>query len=158
MRRKKQYFKYETSDPLPLEIKVKKRISFSEVDAMAIVWHGRYPLFFEMAAEELGRKIGLSYDAYRKAGLRAPIVQHHIDYHAPLELEEEAVFEARLIWDDAARLNMEFTLRKENGTTAATGYTVQMFVDASTGTPCVVLPQLYREIREKWRNGELYDE
>ena len=36
-------------------------IRFSEVDSMNVVWHGSYPLYFEDAREEFGRKYGLGY-------------------------------------------------------------------------------------------------
>ena len=34
-------------------------IRFSEVDSMNVVWHGSYPLYFEDAREEFGRKYKL---------------------------------------------------------------------------------------------------
>lgn len=157
MRRKKNYFKREDSAPRDIIITVKKRISFSEVDAMAIAWHGRYLQFFEMASEELARTIGLSYGAYAEHDLRAPFVQMHVDYHQPLQLEEEIAISAKLIWSDAARLNIEYEIKKENGAIGATGYSVQMFVTAPQNLPCLVCPPLYEGIKENWKNGK-FDE
>lgn len=155
MRRKKErYFKAENDDPDPVTVKISHRISFSEVDAMAMVWHGRYPQFFELALEELCRSIGLSYKDYFDANLRAPIVQLHLDYHSPVVLDEKVTIVAKLIWNEAARLNTEYTVMKENGAIAATGYTVQMFVDGKTGEPYLATPELLEKCLQRWKKGD----
>lgn len=152
-RRKKTYFQRKKG-PEPITAEVEKRISFSETDAMAIVWHGRYPALFEMACEKLARKVGLSYKSYFEHDLRAPIVQMHADYFAPLKLEEKIRIQAALIWTEAARMNTEYRIWKENGKTAATGYTVQMLTDAQTGSFCLFDPPLLRQMKQRWRNGD----
>lgn len=154
MRRKKNYFKREEKAPKDIVVTVKKRISFSEVDAMAIAWHGRYLQFFEMASEELARTIGLTYRAYADNNLRAPFVQMHVDYHQPLQLDEEVSISAKLIWSDAARLNIEYEIKKENGKVGATGYSVQMFVTAPENLACLICPKLYEIIKEDWKVGK----
>lgn len=154
MRRKKgNYFKPEAHAPAPVGLRVKHRVQFSEVDAMAIAWHGRYLQFFERAAETLARKIGLSYEDYYRAELRAPLVQVHLDYHAPVKLGEEITVEARLIWTDAARMNTEYRVENEQGMLSATGFTVQMFTDAASGAPCYIVPPLVAKCRERWKQG-----
>ncbi len=153
-RRKKNYFNSDPDAPEPVRYRVSHRVRFSEVDAMAIVWHGRYLQFFEIAAEELSRRIGLSYLAYRNANLRAPLVQVHVDYFAPVLLAEEVAIEARLIWSEAARLNMEYTVTNEAGNVTACGYSVQMFTDGKTAEPLLVTPPLLAACRARWRKGE----
>ncbi len=158
MRRKQEdYFKAEEDAPAPLTVTVKHHVSFSEVDAMAVAWHGRYPQFFEMALEELSRRIGLSYREYFDAGLRGPIVQLHTDYHKAVVLEEEISITAKLIWSEAARLNTEYTITKEDGTIAATGYTVQMFVDGKMGELCLAVPGLLEKCLARWKEGDFKD-
>lgn len=153
-RRTQGYFKRSDSDPAPLRVSVKRRVAFREVDAVAIVWHGRYASYFEDAATELRRACGLTYVDFRDAGLRAPIVQFHVDHHGPLLLDEEITVGASLIWSEAARLNTEYEVRKSGGAVAATGYSVQMLVEAATGEPCLSPPPLLRRCHERWRRGE----
>ncbi len=153
-RRKRNYFTTDPGAPEPLRYCVTHRVRFSEVDAMAIVWHGRYLQFFEIAAEELSRRIGLSYLAYRNANLRAPLVQVHVDYYGPVLLAEQVMIEARLMWSEAARLNMEYTVTNEAGTVTASGYSVQMFTDGTTAQPLLVTPPLLAACRDRWRKGE----
>ena len=151
---KKGYFDRVKSTPSPLTITVKRRVKFSEVDVMGIVWYGRHASFFEEATAELGRRYGLSYKDFYSSKLRAPIVQLHIDYYNPLYLDEEFEISASLIWHEGARLNTEYMLTKSGGDIAATGYTVQVFTDATSGEPCIVLPELLERCHKKWRSGE----
>lgn len=152
-KRRQDYFKREEGAPASLRCTVEHRVLFGEVDAMAIMWHGNYARLFEMASTELRRKTGLSYEDFFVAEVRAPIVQLHVDYKKPLVLDEVARIQADMIWNDAARLNVECTVFKEDGSIAATGYTVQLFTDAD-GVPFWILPDLLERSQQRWRAGE----
>lgn len=152
-RQKRGYFQPIPNAPLPLDVRTRRRVAFSEVDPMGIVWHGRYPAYFEAAWSELGRAYGLSYADFFQAKLRAPIVQFHVDYFRPLVLDEEFDVKAALIWDEGARLNTEYALIKRGDVLAASGYTVQMFVDAETGETQLTPPPLLERCRRKWKSG-----
>lgn len=155
MRRKKRYFPAYPGDPSPISIVVKHRLTFSEVDALAIAWHGHYPRFFELAHTELMRKVGLTYEAYKQHDVGAPIVQCHVDYFAPLLLDEEFSIRAELHWSDGARLNVSYTVQGADGRIAGTGYTVQMFFNVYTHEPYILSPPLVAEIWQRWQHGEI---
>ncbi len=154
-RRKGGYFPQNAEAPAPLVVRVKRRVGFNEADVMGIAWHGRYAAFFEEASAELGRRCGLSYEDFAEAKLRAPIVQLHIDYHLPLALDEEFTVEVSGIWSEGARLNTEYAAIKNDGSIAATAYTVQMLIDAESGETCLTSPELLERCRGRWRAGEL---
>lgn len=155
MRRKKQYFKTFPGDPPPISICVRHRLTFSEVDALAIAWHGHYPRFFELAHTELMRRIGLTYEEYKQYGVGAPIVQCHVDYFVPLLLDEDCIIQASLSWSDGARLNVSYEVRNSSGEIAGTGYTVQMFFNVYTHEPYILPPPLVAEIWQRWQHGEI---
>ena len=155
MRRKKTYFKREPNAPSSLVYTHSRRARFGEVDAMAVVWHGHYAVLFEEASTELRRMSGLGYDNFFNAGVYAPIVQLHVDYFQPLELDELFTVKASMLWTDAARINIEYEISREDGSLAATGYTVQLFISATTGESCFALPPLMEEQQEQWRAGKL---
>jgi len=156
MRRKKSHFETAPDAPPPIIHQVKRRLQFSEVDALAIAWHGNYPRFFEEAHAALMKKVGLSYFDYHREKLAAPIVQLHTNYFSPLLLDEEFTVQAALHWNDGAKLNVEYTLFHEDGSLAATGYTVQMFCNFDTHEPLIFIPDIYEVCRRKWRNGEFH--
>ena len=153
-RKRGGYFKCSPDAPKPLRTAVKRRVAFGEADFMGIAWHGRYASYFEDASITLGRKSGLSFPEFRDSNLRVPIVQFHIDYFRPLFMEEEFTVEAALIWNEGARVNTEFTLIKEDGSIAATGYMVQMFINGDTGMPYMAAPELLEKCRKRWKAGE----
>jgi acyl-CoA thioester hydrolase len=130
-------------------------VAFSEVDAMGIVWHGRYATYLEDASAELRTLCGLSHQELFAARLRAPIVRFHLDYLAPLVLDDLVTVTAMLIWHEGARLNIEYAVTRPDSRVAATGYTVQLFTDAATGEPYLASPDLLEQCRRRWRNGEL---
>lgn len=156
MRRKKAYFDQIPGAPEPIVVEVKRRVRFNEADPMAILWHGRYPLLFEEASEELGRRCGMSYPEFYESGLRAPIIELHIDYYQPLFLDEQFTIRASLLWHDGARLNTEFHLIKQDESLATSAYTVQLFTDHATGAPCIVSPEMLERCRSRWRAGEFH--
>jgi acyl-CoA thioester hydrolase len=150
------YFPVDADAPAPLVARLKYRVRFSDVDAMAVLWHGRYPLLFEQANEEIGRSCGMGYGDFKREGLQSPIVQLHVDYFAPVVLGEQVSITGKMTWDDAARINMEYEIHKESGPLAAAGYTVQMFVDSS-GTPLMVCPPMLEKCLKRWKAGEFGD-
>jgi hypothetical protein len=78
-RRKGGYFQVEPGAPAPVVARVRRRIRFSDVDPMGILWYGRYANLFEDANDELGRRCGMSYADFRRERLGAPIVQMFVD-------------------------------------------------------------------------------
>jgi len=153
-RKKNGYFESIAEMPGPLTIYIKRRVKFSEADVMGIAWHGRYPEYFEEGSAELGRRYDLSYKDFYEAQLRAPIVQLHIDHFKPLFLDEEFTIKASMIWNEGARLNIEYSLIKEGGDIAATGYTVQMFINEVSGEVLIVSPEILGKCRQRWKAGE----
>jgi acyl-CoA thioester hydrolase len=152
-RSKGNYFHQTPDAPPALAASVRLRAAFGAVDAMAVVWHGRYSQYCEEAYAQLTRSCGISYQDFFKAGLRAPVVQAHIDYFESLMLEEEFTVTARLVWCDGARMNVEYIFTRASGAIAATGYTVHMFTDTA-GVPSLTVPPLIENLRRRWQGGE----
>jgi len=152
-RKRSGYFATENDGPPPLIVRLGHRVRFSDVDPMAVLWHGRYANLFEQANEEFGRYCGLGYADFKRERLLAPIVQLHVDYFAPIVLGEQVSIIGKMIWHESARIDIEYEIHKQDGTLAATGYTVQMFVD-SAGVPLMASPAMLETCRKRWRAGE----
>jgi acyl-CoA thioester hydrolase len=152
-RKRGDYFPIESDAPVPLIVRLKHRVRFSDVDPMGVLWHGRYANLFEQANEEIGRSCGLSYSDFKRERLFAPIVQLHVDHFAPVVLGEQITIVGKMIWHESARMNIEYEIFREAGDLAAAGYTVQMFVDPS-GAPLMASPPLLETCQKRWRTGE----
>lgn len=153
--RKKEYFNKIASDPDPLTFSIKRRASFNEVDALGIVWYGRYAIYFEEAQRELCRGYGLTYQDYFSADLSAPIVAFHVDYQQPLYLDEEFTVKASMIWSEGAKINIEYEIIKPDNSIATRGYTIQVLLEAGEKQACIITPELIERFRKRWQNGEL---
>jgi acyl-CoA thioester hydrolase len=154
MRRKQTYFKREPNTPSPLVYHHNRRIRFGEVDAMAVMWHGNYAALFDEVSTELRRLCGLTYEAFFKCSVHAPVVQFHVDYFKPLVLDELCTVTGTMFFTEASRINIEYQVIKEDGSLAASGFSVQMFVDAKTKTPFIVGPDLWQVCLARWIKGE----
>lgn len=149
------YFIPQPGDPPPLRVVFRRRVRFEEVDPLGIVWHGRYPGYFEDARVALGAQYGINYLDFYERGVVTPIKKMHIDYRFPLRFHEEFTIEGILHWSDAARLNFEFAIRDPGERVATTGYTIQLMLDRRNDSLLLVAPPFFVDFRERWRRGEL---
>ncbi len=155
-RKKKNYFKRQEGAPDPIVVSINRRVNFSEVDIMGIVWYGRYAAYFEEGSAELGRCCNLSYKDFYNANLRAVIAECHIDYYESLHLGEEFTIKTLLVWHAGSRINTEYQLIKGDGNLAAAGYTIRLLTDIN-GRVCVVSPPLLTNCRRRWKRGDFFE-
>lgn len=151
---RKKYFPSHVGEPAPLRVTVARTVRFEEVDPLGIVWHGRYPSYFEDARVALGDKFGIGYMDFHRNEIVAPVRIFHVDYHRPLKFLENFTIEGILHWSEAARMNFEFIIRNDKGEVTSTGYSVQMMMDREQNL-LLVSPAFYREFCEKWKRGEV---
>ncbi len=148
------YFPAQEGAPSPLRFTVERQVRFEEVDPLNIVWHGRYPSFFEDARVALSEKFGIGYlDCYER-GILAPIKKMHVDYFRPLSFPERFTIEGILHWSEAARLNFEFIIRNKAHEVTTTGYTVQMMLDTEQNI-MLIPPPFVRDFLDRWQKGEI---
>lgn len=105
-------------------------IRFSEVDSMGVVWHGSYPLYFEDAREEWGRKYGFGYLDMMEHDFYAPLVDIQFHYKQPIIYGMRPRVDITYRPTDAAKLIYDYEIydtRDESLLT--TGHSVQVFMD-----------------------------
>lgn len=151
----KSYFTPQPTDPASLTAKTERRVRFEEVDMLGIAWHGHYVSFLDDGRVALGDRFpALSYARLQTEQVAAPIVQLHIDYHAPLMFDDIMQIETTLHWTDALKLNFSYQISREDGRLAIKAYSVQLFTDL-TGSVLLVPPRWIAEFRKQWQTGEL---
>lgn len=149
---KTHYFSSKPDDPAPLSASTSRRVRFEEVDALGMVWHGRYPSYLEDGRIAFGDGYGLTYQSFRKNSVIAPVVQMHLDYLTPLRFDDIIEIETTLYWSEALRLNFVYRISGPEGQLVARGYTVQLFTDPG-GELLIVAPSWLQEFRQKWQDG-----
>ena len=148
----RKYFPRQEGDPSPLIANASRRVRFEEVDVLGMVWHGRYPSFFEDGRIAFGDRFGLTYHTYVDNQVMAPVVQMHLDYKSPLRFDDQITIETALHWADTARLNFVYAIYNPQGQLAAAGYTVQLFTDLQ-GVMQLMTPPFLLAFRDQWKQG-----
>ena len=125
------------------------QVRFSEVDAMNIVWHGNYALYFEDAREAFGTKYNIGFHDIVNAGYAAPIVELSFNYKQPLLYGQKARVNIFYKKTDAAKVIFDYEIREiENNTLVATGRSVQVFIDKQNQL-VLTNPEFYLEWKKK---------
>ena len=157
MRRRSKggYFRPRKGAPEPVVAEVHTSVKFNECDVMGFVWFGNYLRYFEEGSAAAGKKCGLGYKDFFEAGLRTPIVESHVEYLNPLFIDEEFTIRTIVHYNEAATIQKEYRIIKADGTLAASGYTVQLFI-GSDGSHMALSPPILEETRRRWRAGEFH--
>ena len=105
-------------------------IRFSEVDAMSIVWHGSYALYFEDAREAFGSKYGLEYMTIANNGCFAPLVDLTFQYLRPIPYGMKCRIDITYEPTEAAKIIFSYKIyNAANGDLMAKGRSIQVFID-----------------------------
>ncbi|MBO5806582.1 MAG: acyl-CoA thioesterase [Bacteroidaceae bacterium] len=127
---------------------------FSEVDSMSIVWHGSYPLYFEDAREEFGKKYGIGYLDIFGNGYYAPLVDIAFQYKKPIIYGMQCRVDIYYRPTAAAKIIFEYEIRDvKDNSLCTTGHSVQVFMDKSYQLMWAT-PQFYEEWKKKWNVEE----
>ena len=99
------------------------RVRFAETDAMRIVHHSRYLLYFEEARVAYLRHVGHPYDEVRAHGIEMAVLEAFVRYRKPLEFDD--VFDVHVTIASLGRVTFQMGYLLTIGDVAhATGVTV----------------------------------
>lgn len=125
-------------------------VRFSEVDSLRVVWHGNYLLYFELGREAFGAQYDLEYLQVYDKGFVVPLVKTVVEHKSPLVYGDTAVIETKFIDNPAAKIHFQYRIYcKSTGKLAATGETIQVFVD-NDGELFITMPPFFKEWKEQW--------
>jgi acyl-CoA thioester hydrolase len=97
-----------------VDVRVRDRVWWSDVDKMGVMYFGRYVRFAEMAETEFFRAVGFSYDEiYARFAIWLARVHLEIDYRAPAKLDDELVCRAQLTKIGASTMHFRFAVERE---------------------------------------------
>lgn len=125
-------------------------IRFSEVDSMNVVWHGSYPLYFEDAREEFGRKYQLEYLRIADFGYYAPLVDLEFHYRKPLLYQMKPRIDIIYHPTEAAKIIFDYEIYDTaTEELMAYGRSVQVFMDRNYQLVWTC-PDFYLEWQRMW--------
>jgi acyl-CoA thioester hydrolase len=120
-------------------------VPFHDLDPVAIVWHGNYVKYLEVARDELMNRIGYSHDAMRASGYLWPVVEMKLRYLQPAHLRQALRVRATIA-DYDYRLKILYDIADAaTGRRLTRAHTVQVAVRADSGEMLFETPQVLRD-------------
>ncbi len=118
----------------PKRVTLSYRVPYADTDQMHVVYYANYLTFFERGRNELMRACGITYRELEAGGHALPVLEAHVQYHAPATYDDLLEITA---WCDSfkgVRLRIACEVRRV-GRLLAEGYTVHAYVDSQTLRP-----------------------
>lgn len=120
-------------------------IPFHDVDMMAVVWHGHYAKYFEIARCALLEKLDYNYPQMRDSGYLWPIIELNMRYIKPAIFGQVISVQAAIVeWENRLKINYLIT-DKDTDARLTKGYSIQVAVDMQTKTMCFESPKVLLE-------------
>jgi acyl-CoA thioester hydrolase len=125
-------------------------VRFSEVDSMAVVWHGNYIKYLEDGREAFAREFGMGYNEVYEMGFMTPIVKLDINYTKQTKYGEQVVIETKFVRTDAAKIIFDYKIwRKSDNAVVLKARSIQVFIDLN-GEMEISNPEFYVEWQRKF--------
>ncbi len=109
-------------------------VRYAETDAMGVVHHATYPIWFEVARTDYIKKIGLSYSEMEKRGVMLPVTAISVKYHTPARYDDKLLITAKITRLTPARVEFAYALTRD-GVLLTEGTSSHAFVSAQTFKP-----------------------
>ena len=120
------------------EHQIKFRVLYSDTDKMGYMYYGQYAKYLEMGRVEALRSLGLSYKSMEESGVMMPVLELNTKYIKPLYYDDEITLVTNVVNMPDMRIYFKYELLNPAGKLATVAETTLVFVDCSTGKPCLI--------------------
>ena len=118
----------------PQRVTLPYRVPYADTDQMQVVYYANYLTFFERARNELMRACGFTYRELEAGGFALPVLEAHVQYHAPATYDDLLEITAWCSTFKGVRLKICCEVRRD-GKLLAEGYTLHAHVNRQTLRP-----------------------
>ncbi|HYF94726.1 MAG TPA: thioesterase family protein [Symbiobacteriaceae bacterium] len=123
------------------------RVRYADTDAMGVVYHANYLVWFEVGRGDFMREVGIPYTEFEKRGIFVPVIEAHLHYKASGRYDEVLTVETTVAELSAAKVKFGYRIMRD-ADLLCEGYTVHGFV--AGGRPVALpkaAPDLYEGLR-----------
>ena len=121
-------------------------VNFYDTDAMAVVHHSNYILWFEIGRVEYLRSIGITLGELMEDGFVFPITDVRAKYVSPGKFDDVVLIETTPTALTKAKMAFDYRIiRKADGEVMVTGHSQNVFTSQETGR-ITRLPEKYYSI------------
>jgi acyl-CoA thioester hydrolase len=106
------------------------RVRYAETDAMGVVYHANYLVWFEVGRGEYLRSLGQEYRTWEENSYLLPAVEAHIRYRAPARYDDRVVIRTWLQAVRSRSLTLGYeAVEAKSRQVLATGWTRHICID-----------------------------
>ena len=110
------------------------RVTFSDTDAMGVVYYANYFEWFEIGRTEFFRSLGIPYKELDARGFVTPVVEAYCKFIKPARYDEILLVDTRVSAFKRATIRFVYSvIQKKDGLKLAEGYTVHAFLNKEDG-------------------------
>ncbi|MBO8435330.1 MAG: acyl-CoA thioesterase [Tyzzerella sp.] len=112
------------------------RVRYAETDAMGVVHHANYYVYFERAREDLIESFGISYFDMENDGVMTPVVETQCKYISPARYGDTITVKTSMDKLTPVKFEISYEVyRKSDNTLLAKGKTLMAFTDKNIFSP-----------------------
>lgn len=126
----------------------KIRVRYGETDQMSFVYYGVYAQYYEVGRVELLRSLGITYKELEEKGYALPVVNLNIKYKTPAFYDDELTIRTSIKELPSAKITFHYETLNAKNELLNTGEVVLVFVNKSTGKPCVAPEIVMNKLKE----------
>lgn len=123
---------------------IQTRVRYGETDKMGYVYHGNYPMYYDMARTEFLRSMGLSYKELEDSGVLMPVISLSVKYKAPVFYDELITIRVTVKEMPQTRMHFFYEIFNQQNKLVNEGETVLVFIDANSRRP-IRLPDILQK-------------
>ena len=110
------------------------RVTFSDTDAMGVVYYANYFHWFEIGRTEFFRSLGIPYKELDARGFVTPVAEAYCKFIKPARYDEVLLIDTLVSEFKRATIRFEYSvIQKKDGLKLAEGYTVHAFLNKQDG-------------------------
>jgi acyl-CoA thioester hydrolase len=125
------------------------RVRYAETDAMGVVYHAHYLVWFEVGRGDYFRALGQDYGKWEERGYLLPVSEAYARYHGPARYSDLITVHTRLEEVRSRGLTLGYEVRSASTRQRlATGWTRHICTDR-LGHTCRLPEELLKSLQEQ---------
>ncbi len=124
----------------------KIEVRYAETDAMGVVHHASYAVWFEQARIEFFKALGAPYTEIEKEGFESPVLELNIQYRRPCRFGDSVEIVTTMVKESALKCRFVYKVFVD-GTLSTTGYSIHAFTKG--GVPTREKPECFKKVEDK---------
>ena len=121
-------------------------VRYAETDAMGVVHHASYAVWFEQARIDFFKDLGAPYTEIEKEGFESPVLELNIQYRRPCRFGDSVKVETTMLKESALKCRFAYKVFV-NGELSTTGYSIHAFT--KNGIPTREKPKCFTNVMDK---------